>query len=157
MCIIITLKLIVWIYFLRSDTLTKKKLRSITSIRTIGYSVKLVFTIYHRCLPTPLSRSNFIRPYQDGGSANDLFSGLGVIYKVDYDVCFTCSKILSLKKILFMNTSCFEYICHCRNKSQAHYQDRKSQSNLVQFCPIIPNHLQLISTFKCFHLDLQTT
>ena len=55
-----------------------------------------------------------------------------------------------------MKTSCFEYHCHCPNKSQAHYKDRKSQSNLVQICPLISNHLQHISTFKCFHPDLQT-
>ena len=34
----------------------------------------------------------------------------------------------------------------CKNKSQVHYKDRKSQSNLVQFCPLIPNNLQHIST-----------
>ena len=48
-----------------------------------------------------------------------------------------------------MNTSCFKYHCHCPNKSQAHYKDRKSQSNSVQCCPLIPNHPQHIS----IHLD----
>ena len=33
-------------------------------------------------------------PVQDRGSANDLFVGSGVIYKVDYDICLTCTKIL---------------------------------------------------------------